>query len=122
MYVDTLTGVQPYVLRSFVLAGTEQLFLNGLRLERAEYAMDYRFGRLWAPKATADDTLIAHYRTWGLALKDQYDSPLVRAKVPVVDSVSGALPSAVRDSPPGGAPGTFAYGQHHTRRVGGQSP
>ena len=80
VYVDTLSGVQPYVLRSFVRPNSESLFHQGRSLDSTEYAIDYRFGRLWVPNLTETDTLVVSYRTWGLSLDDRYSRPLVRVQ------------------------------------------
>ena len=74
-YVDTLRGSQPFVLQSFVLQGSESLFVQGQTLDSTAYELDYRYGRLWVPLLGEADTLIAHYRTWGVQLRDEYTRP-----------------------------------------------
>ncbi|HMB90662.1 MAG TPA: hypothetical protein VKP65_07435, partial [Rhodothermales bacterium] len=73
---DTLDLLQPqpYVLRSFILPGTEQIYLDGTRLDSTRYRIDYRFGRLWIDGLVPDPrrSLVAVYRTWGFAFKDAY--------------------------------------------------
>ncbi len=81
VYADTLNGPQPYVLQSFIQPGTEAVFHRDRKLDSLEYRIDYRFGRLWVATLTAEDTLIVHYRTWGLVLQDEYSAPLIRAEV-----------------------------------------
>ncbi len=96
VHIDTLSGAQPYVLHSFVRPGTEDIYHQGQKLGPSEYRIDYRFGRLWVEGLTGADTLVAHYRTWGLALQDQYGRALVRTEAPTTDSTGkAALPAPI---------------------------
>lgn len=75
-YRDTLDLLQrqPYALRSFVMPGSEAIYLDGTRLDTTAYRLDYRFGRLWIDGLVPDPrrTLVAVYRTWGFTFRDDY--------------------------------------------------
>ena len=55
---------QPYALRPFLMPGSEQIYLDGTRLDTTSYRIDYRFGRLWIDGLVPDPrrTLVAVYR------------------------------------------------------------
>ena len=95
VYVDTLAGAQPYVLRSFVRPGTESFVHQQRRLIPSEYELDFRFGRLWVPGLNPADTLIAYYRTWGLSLPDQYTQPLLRQRLVEADTSAHTSASSI---------------------------
>ncbi len=90
-YTDTLSGQQPFILRSFVQPQSVVIFRGQQQLDSTDYVLDYRFGRLWVPEATENDSLVVHYRTWRLGIKDQYTRPLVRV---VADSVGSDTTAA----------------------------
>ncbi|GIV62339.1 MAG: hypothetical protein KatS3mg044_1205 [Rhodothermaceae bacterium] len=76
LFQDTLAvqAVQPYVLRPFILPGTEEVYLDGRRLATEAYRLDPRHGRLWllTPVASADAVLVVRYRTLPFELKEVY--------------------------------------------------
>lgn len=69
-----LSKPHPFTLQSFVQPGSEKIYLDGAQLDSSAYRIDYRFGRLWLEDTNVDSsqTLIAVYRTWGFAFKDEY--------------------------------------------------
>jgi hypothetical protein len=72
--VDTFQP-QPFELRSFVLPGSEKIWVGTTRLDTSEYRLDPRTGRLWVSRnglLRARDTLFASYRTYPFAFKDVY--------------------------------------------------
>ncbi|MFQ5569429.1 MAG: hypothetical protein ACE5G0_07120 [Rhodothermales bacterium] len=89
---DTLDLLQPqpYVLRSFILPGTEKIFLDGTRLDTTVYRIDYRFGRLWIDGLVPDPRrmLVAVYRTWGFAFQDDYRHRSLRRAGETEDSTA----------------------------------
>ncbi len=99
VFVDTLSGTQPFVLRPFIRPGSERIFQRGAPLDSTQFALDYRFGRLWVPSLTSQDTVFAHYRTWGVVLQDAYAPPLARAEGPgQADSAKQHIAPATRSS------------------------
>ena len=77
---DTLTGNQPYVLRSFIIPGSVTVSAHGVVLDSTEFVLDHRFGRMWIPSVAPDDTAFVVYRAWNLGLQDTYR--LVRPYTP----------------------------------------
>lgn len=76
-YRDTIDTFQPqpYDLRSFVLPGSERIWVGPTRLDTSEYRLDARSGRLWVHRDDllgARDTLFASYRTYPFAFEDIY--------------------------------------------------
>ncbi len=72
---DTLDAqrIQPFVLRPFVLAGTERVWLDGAALDTARYRIDYRHGRLWLPHVPQEAVrLVVRYRTFPFQFEDVY--------------------------------------------------
>ena len=94
VFADTLSGAQPYVLQSFIRPGSEEVFHARRQLDSTEYVIDYRFGRLWVAGLAAADTIVARYRTWGLALADQYRRPMVLVAAAGADSTAAVAPPA----------------------------
>ncbi len=78
VYTDTLSGSQPFVLRPFVIPGSEEVTIGNVTLDSSGYRIDYRFGRLWIPTITPVDTALVEYKTWNLGLRDTYTRVLVR--------------------------------------------
>ena len=72
VYADTLTGSQPFVLRPFVIPGSESITVGNAPLDTSGYTIDYRFGRLWIPRIGPGDTALVTYQTWNLGLQDSY--------------------------------------------------
>ena len=95
---DTLTGPQPYVLRSFVIPGSVAITARGATLDTTAFAIDYRFGRLWIPSLTPEDTAVVVYRAWGLNLQESYR--LVSPYYAEPSDTTQALPATQPRSPP----------------------
>ena len=88
VYVDTLTGSQPFVLRPFVIPGSEGVTVGTVPLDTSGYSIDYRFGRLWIPAIGLGDTALVTYQTWNLGLQDSYTRVLARPSAVDADSVA----------------------------------
>jgi hypothetical protein len=63
--IDAFTP-PPYRIQSFVLSDSETVYLNGRRLDRGDYRIDYRHGRIWIERdrLQTDDELVVVYRTY----------------------------------------------------------
>jgi len=73
---DTLdvTTPQPFRLLTFILPGSERIYLNVDTLDVSQYRLDYRHGFLWIPDSTfsKDDMLVVSYRTLPFRFQDVY--------------------------------------------------
>ena len=110
VYRDTLDLLQrqPYALRSFLMPGSEQIYLDGTRLDTTAYRIDYRFGKLWVDGLVPDPrrTLVAVYRTWGFTFKDDYRRrTLASPEIQRPDS-TGALAVVEETTPAAGGSAT----------------
>ena len=113
-YVDTLAAgaPQPFVLRPYVIPGSERIWLDGRRLHPGDYRLDPRYGRLWIDLALTDSVaVIAQYQTWQASLRDVYRRRVPQAAAPdslaAADRISDGAPanSGMQDqaSPFGGS-------------------
>lgn len=89
---DTLTGQQPYVLRSFIIPGSVTVTARGVALDTTEFVLDYRFGRMWIPSVAPEDTAHVIYRAWNLGLQDSYS--LLRPYTPTPQDTLRHRPQA----------------------------
>lgn len=75
LHRDTLDAqrIQPFVVRPFVIAGTERVWLDGVRLDTSRYRIDHRHGRLWMEAVPPEAVrLVVAYRTFPFAFESVY--------------------------------------------------
>lgn len=119
-YVDTLSAqaAQPFVLRPYIIPGSERIWLDGRRLDEQAYRLDPRYGRLWIDTSIADSAqVIAHYQTWHASLRDVYrrrvPEPAAADSLPVAPSASAGV-----DAPGDTGGGAGAFGASTLQRSG----
>ena len=109
-YRDTLSGPQPFILRSFVIPGSESVEFRGAELDSASYTIDYRFGRLWIPMLELEDSAVVTYRAWGLQLQEEFSR--VVPYVPATEDTSLLQPANQVVPPP-----DPSYGLRHSGSI-----
>ena len=95
LYRDSFNAadVQPFNLRTFILPGTEQVYLNADTLSTAQYRIDYRHGLLWIiyPPIDLTDTLFVTYRTLPFQFQDVYRRREISPE-DTTDSMTAVIP------------------------------